>query len=469
MSCRLAIPRSACFFVYSGQKNLHMQNISLNFGYAYNYLPKSKLDSEKKAVEDAQTRLHKKTGKGHNFLGWLDLPEIKKDLFEKIKTQTAAIRSQIDTCVVIGIGGSYLGARAVLEALQPVFHHNAADKPLMLYAGHHLCEDFHSELLSFLDKRNYGLIVISKSGTTTEPAIAFRLLKNHLEKKIGKAAAAKRIIAITDKAKGALKELADEEKYSNFVVPDDVGGRFSVLSPVGLVPVSMAGYDIDSLLKGAADIKTLLTNERSANENQALQYALYRNLLYQEGKTTEIMVNYTPRLQFFAEWWKQLFGESEGKEHKGIFPAAVNNTSDLHSMGQYIQEGKRNLFETVLSVKECHTNTRIPEAKKNTDGLNYLAGKNIHYVNQMAELGTSIAHFDGSVPVIQIRIPEISEYFLGQLIFFFEYACAISAYTLDVNPFDQPGVEDYKNNMFALLGKPGFEAAHENIMKRIGK
>ena len=345
-----------------------------------------------------------------------------------------------------------------------------SDTPHILYAGHNISEDYLNDLLELLDSKEYAITVISKSGTTTEPAIAFRILKNHLEEKYGKADAQKRIIAITDKEKGALKELATQEGYQTYIVPDDVGGRYSVLSPVGLLPIAAAGFDIEQLLNGAQDMKNLIFDENTNVENNpALVYAAVRNALYNKGFLTEIMVNYEPRLFYITEWWKQLYGESEGKEQKGIFPAGVSFTTDLHSMGQYIQDGLRNLFETVISVKNSKNQLTIPEDATKLDKLNYIKGKRISEVNLQAEIGTSLAHIDGGVPNIRIEIEEINEYNLGQLIYFFEIACAVSGYILGVNPFDQPGVEDYKRNMFALLGKPGFEKETKEIKKRLSE
>ncbi|MCD4725429.1 MAG: glucose-6-phosphate isomerase [Bacteroidales bacterium] len=416
--------------------------------------------------------IRSKTGKGNDFLGWVDLPELSgDDLLSSIEDSAYTLAACSEIIVVTGIGGSYLGARAVIDALNHQFASllSGRKSPLILYAGHNIGEDYLTELLDILDQRDYSIIVISKSGTTTEPAIAFRILKNHLEGKYGKEEAVSRIIAITDKEKGALKELADKEGYPTFVVPDDVGGRYSVLTSVGLLPIAAAGYNIRELLKGAGDMKKLIMGSGAMDSNPAALYVAARNALYRQGKTIEIMVSYQPKLYYLTEWWKQLFGESEGKENKGIFPAGVGFTTDLHSMGQYIQEGLRNIFETVLSVEKTEHSLLIPENKDNADSLNYLAGRHIDQVNKMAELGTSIAHVDGGVPNIRISIPEVNEYYLGQLIYFFEMSCALSGYILDVNPFDQPGVEAYKKNMFALLGKPGFEEETAAIRKRISR
>lgn len=398
-----------------------------------------------------------KKGKGNDFLGWLDLPD-KQDpaIIDRIYDVADGLIGNVDVVVVIGIGGSYLGTRAVIDALNHSFDAlMPGTYPLICYAGHQLSEDYLSELLDFLSDKDYAIVVISKSGTTTEPAVAFRILKNLLETKCGKKEAKERIIAITDKAKGALKIIADREGYQTFIIPDDVGGRYSVLTPVGLLPIVLAGHDADEIIKGANDMKQLLYSSADIDKNPALAYAVARNLLYRKGKTNELLVNYQPKLALLAEWWKQLYGESEGKENKGIFPAAVNFTTDLHSMGQYIQDGLRNIFETVISIDSTPNKLIIPFDDDNLDELNYISGKSIQDVNKMAELGTQMAHIDGHVPNIRIIIPELNEYYIGQLIYFFEFACAISGYMLGVNPFDQPGVEAYKKNMFKLLGKPG--------------
>jgi len=416
--------------------------------------------------------LRGKTGKGSDFLGWVDLPnEVNNELITKIEKLATEIRSKSRIFVVIGIGGSYLGARAVIEALSNSFSQldKNGDNPVIVYAGQNISEDYMAELLEVLDNNDYSLTVISKSGTTTEPAVAFRILKGHLENKYGKVEAKLRIIAITDKERGALKQLADEEGYETFVVPDDVGGRYSVLTPVGLLPIAVAGFNIRDLLDGAIKMKAHIEKSPKIEDNPVWAYAAARNALYNVGKTIEITVNYEPKLYYFTEWWKQLYGESEGKENKGIFPAGVSFTTDLHSMGQYIQEGLRNIFETVISVEKSINELLVPMDDKNLDGLNYIAGKPLHKVNHMAETGTTLAHVDGGVPNLRIIIPEISENTLGQLIYFYEMGCAVSGYILDVNPFDQPGVEAYKKNMFALLGKPGFEKETEAINKRLAK
>jgi glucose-6-phosphate isomerase len=411
--------------------------------------------------------LNKGTGQGSDFLGWLSLPEDIVPQLDDIEKTAQQLRTLSDTTVVIGIGGSYLGSKAIIEALGNSIPGNNNDHTI-LFAGHNICEDYLAELLEVVDKKNYSIVVISKSGTTTEPAIAFRVLKNHLESKFGKAEAAKRIVAITDEKKGALRSMATSNGYKTFVIPDNIGGRFSVLTPAGLLPVALGGFNIREIVDGAKKMESMTRNNKDAVSNPALIYAATRNLLLESGKTTEIFVGFTPKLHFLAEWWKQLYGESEGKEGKGIFPAAVDFTTDLHSMGQYIQEGQRIIFETFLSVAKSSKKVVIPMEEDNADQLNYLAGKRLTEVNHNAETGTILAHNDGGVPVIKINLPELSGYYIGQLIYFFEIACAISGYILDVNPFDQPGVEAYKKNMFALLNKPGFEEEAKKIRERLG-
>ncbi|MFH0842401.1 MAG: glucose-6-phosphate isomerase [Bacteroidota bacterium] len=408
------------------------------------------------------------TGAGSDFLGWISLPDDIIPQLDRIEKTAKHLRSVSDTTVVIGIGGSYLGARAVIEALSHSFTSLRKDKHHdIIYAGQNICEDYMSDLLEVLDNRNYSIIVISKSGTTTEPAIAFRILKDHLERKVGKAVAADRIIAITDKSKGALRSLADLNGYKTFVIPDNIGGRFSVLTPVGLLPIAVSGKDIRALVKGAKAMEEASRHNKNAAANPVLMYAAARNLILQGGRPLEILVRFTPRLHYLAQWWKQLYGESEGKEGKGIFPASVDFTTDLHSLGQYIQEGQRILFETMISVKNPRNKLTIPSEKEDADQLNYLAGKRLSEVNHNAELGAVLAHNDGNVPVITINVPEIDEFYVGQLVYFFELACAVSGYILDVNPFDQPGVEAYKKNMFALLNKPGFEEAGKKLKERL--
>ncbi|PLX05839.1 MAG: glucose-6-phosphate isomerase [Marinilabiliales bacterium] len=449
-----------------------MNKIRVDISNIFNFVSEKDIFAFQQKIEESIKSLVSKTGKGNDFLGWVDLPdEITETVLSDINAKADFIRRNAEVLVVIGIGGSYLGARAVIEALKHNFDFLLPDDkqkdPIVLYAGQNLSEEYLADLLEVLDKKSYAINVISKSGTTTEPAVTFRILKNHLESKYGKKEAAKRIVATTDKSRGALKQLSTSEGYTTFIVPDDVGGRYSVLTPVGLFPIAVAGFNISELIRGASDMRKQVTGSYSITENPAAMYAAARNALLENDKFVEITVNYLPNLYYFTEWWKQLFGESEGKEGKGIFPAGVVNTTDLHSMGQYIQEGKRKLFETVISVEKSHKEVLIPDDESNLDSLNFISGKNIHYVNQMAERGTTLAHLDGGVPNIKITIPEVNEYYLGQLIYFYEFACAISGYVLGVNPFDQPGVEAYKKNMFALLGKPGFEKENEEIRKRI--
>jgi glucose-6-phosphate isomerase len=447
-----------------------MTDLQLDLSKIYEFMPESTINLMEDEVIRHFQDLFQGSGKGNDFLGWMTLPsDINQALLGNIHNDATRLRDLSDIVVVVGIGGSYLGARAVIEALNPFFPELIAERsnPLLVYAGHHLSQEYLSNLLEVLEKKDYSIIVISKSGTTTEPAIAFRILREHIERKYGKSGAKDRIIAITDREKGALKKLAEQEGYATYEVPDNVGGRYSVLTPVGLLPIAVAGYDIKKLVSGARKMQDFTFVNPSLGENPVTAYAAARNALYRSGKTIEIMVNYHPQLYYFTEWWKQLYGESEGKDGKGIFPAGVGFTTDLHSMGQYIQDGMRNLFETVLSVKKTPGAVIIPEAVDDADGLNYLAGKDMQYVNQMAELGTMIAHIDGGVPNISINIPAINENTLGQMIYFFEIACGLSGYILGVNPFDQPGVEAYKKNMFALLGKPGFEQETDKIRKRL--
>ena len=446
-----------------------MKTIEVNNKYVAGTVSEAQLEAMKPEAAAALKTLLEGSGAGNDFLGWLDLPTRTPDaLLDDINATAAQLRKDCDYVVAIGIGGSYLGAKAVIEALSDAFAaYRDKKEPMVLFAGQNIGEDYLYELKDFLKDKRFGIVVISKSGTTTEPAIAFRMLKEQLEKQVGKAEAAKRIVAITDAKRGALRQLATEEGYKTYVIEDNVGGRFSVLTPVGLLPIAVAGYDIKALVNGARAMQAA-TNEASM-ENPAFKYALTRNALYRAGKKTEILVNYNPKLHYFGEWWKQLYGESEGKDHKGIFPAAVDNSTDLHSMGQWIQEGERIIFETVISVTEQKHEVRIPGDEANLDGLNYIAGKRVDEVNKMAELGTRLAHVDGGVPNMQLVLPKISEYCLGQLIYFFEAACGVSGYLLEVNPFNQPGVEAYKKNMFALLAKPGYEAETEAIRKRLEK
>jgi glucose-6-phosphate isomerase len=412
--------------------------------------------------------LNNGSGAGNDFLGWLKLPENISNQLDRIEKVAKHIRSISDTTVVIGIGGSYLGARAVIEAFAHSFtHHSGAKKHEILFAGHNICEEYMSELLETLEHKNYSIVVISKSGITTEPAIAFRLLKDHIERKYGKSVAADRIIAITDSKKGALRSQSELSGYDTFDIPDDIGGRYSVLSPVGLLPIAIAGIDIRELIKGAQAMAGITRDNKNAATNPALTYASARNLILQTGRSIEILVNFHPKLHYITEWWKQLYGESEGKDGKGIFPASVDFTTDLHSLGQYIQDGQRILFETVLSIKTSEGKLTIPIEKDDSDQLNFLAGKRLFEVNKCAENGTILAHNDGKVPIIIINIPILNIHYLGQLIYFYEIACGISGYILDVNPFDQPGVEAYKKNMFALLNKPGFEEEGKKIRERL--
>ena len=422
-------------------------------------------------ADAAKEVLVSRSGLGSDYLGWIDLPvDYDKEEFDRIKKAAAKIQSDSEVLVVIGIGGSYLGARAAIEFLRHGFYNNIKKDqrktPEIYYAGNSISSSYLQGLIDVVGDRDFSVNIISKSGTTTEPAIAFRVFKEMLEKKYGKAEAAKRIYATTDKAKGALKHLADEEGYQTFVVPDDVGGRFSVLTAVGLLPIAASGADIDELMKGAASGRELALNKPFA-ENDAMQYAAVRNILHRKGKSVEILANYEPSLHYVSEWWKQLYGESEGKDQKGIYPASVDLTTDLHSMGQFIQDGSRIMFETVLNVEKSRVELTIGEEPVDLDGLNYLAGKTVDFVNKSAMNGTILAHTDGNVPNLRVDIPEQNEYYLGQLFYFFEFACGISGYVSGVNPFNQPGVESYKKNMFALLGKPGYEKEREELLKRL--
>lgn len=416
--------------------------------------------------------LHDGSREGNDFLGWVTLPSsITDEVLREIEDAATVLRTHCEVVVVVGIGGSYLGARAVIDALSSSFDWLQEKKdrknPVILYAGNNISEDYLCELTAYLDDKQFGIINISKSGTTTEPAIAFRLLKDQLQDKVGKEEARQRIVAITDASKGALRTLADTEGYKTFVIPDNVGGRYSVLTPVGLLPIAVAGIDIRKLVSGAVEIEKATVPATSFDYNLPAIYAVIRNELYKRGKKIEILVNYHPKLHFLAEWWKQLYGESEGKENVGIFPAAVDFTTDLHSMGQWIQEGERTIFETVITIGEANEKVLIPHDNRDLDGLNYLEGKRVDEVNKMAELGTRIAHVDGGVPNLTIEIPKLNEKYIGQLIYFFEKACGISGYLLEINPFNQPGVEAYKKNMFALLEKPGYEEATKAIKARL--
>lgn len=447
--------------------------LTFDYSKALGFIGQHEVDYLAEPVRLAHEQLHNKTGAGSDFLGWIDLPtQYDQEEFARIQKAADKIRSDSDVLVVIGIGGSYLGARAAIEALSHSFY-NAMPKekrggPQIVFAGHHISSTYMAHLLEFLEGKDYSLNVISKSGTTTEPAIAFRILRDAIEKKYGKEEARRRIYATTDKAKGALKKLADAEGYESFIIPDDVGGRYSVLTAVGLLPIATAGIDISAMMQGAADAAREYANPDLAS-NASYQYAAVRNALYRKGKTTEILVNYEPGLQYVSEWWKQLYGESEGKDHKGIYPASVNFSTDLHSMGQFIQEGTRNIFETVLQVTKPREEITIGHDADDLDGLNFLSGKTMDFVNKKAFEGTLLAHTDGGVPNLVVTVPELSAYWFGQLVYFFEKACGISGYLLGVNPFDQPGVEAYKRNMFALLGKPGFEEQKAELERRLGQ
>ena len=427
-------------------------------------------EAMKAQAQKANELLHSGEGAGNDFLGWVNLPSsIDAEQIAAIEASAQKLREKAEVVICIGIGGSYLGAKAVLEAMNNSFEFlkRKHDNPTVVFAGQNISEDYTYELLEAVKDYSVAAIVISKSGTTTEPAIAFRLIKAELEKRYGKAEAAERIVAITDKARGALKTLATQEGYPTFVIPDDVGGRFSVLTPVGLLPLAVAGVDIKALVAGAQAMEKATAADVAVEDNLAAQYAIVRNELYKSGKKIEILGSYEPKLQYVAEWWKQLYGESEGKDGLGIFPASVTLTADLHSMGQYIQEGERTLFETIISVAEAKYDVKVDSEEANLDGLNFLAGKRISEINKMAELGVQLAHIDGGVPQLRIEIPAINEEALGELIYFFEKACGISGYILGVNPFNQPGVEAYKKNMFALLDKPGYEEESKAIKARL--
>lgn len=445
--------------------------VKFDYSKASCFISEAEVESMKKIVTDAKEVLTSRTGAGNDFLGWLDLPvKYDKEEFARIKAAAEKIKSDSEVLIVIGIGGSYLGARAAIEFLRHNFYNTVSKEirktPEIYFVGNSISSTYIKHLIDVIGDRDYSVNVISKSGTTTEPAIAFRIFKEMMEKKYGKAEAAKRIYATTDKARGALKVLASEEGYETFVVPDDVGGRFSVLTAVGLLPIAVSGTDIDKLMAGAAaGRKRALEND--FEENDALQYAAIRNILLRKGKTVEVLANYEPSLHYVSEWWKQLYGESEGKDQKGIFPASVDLTTDLHSMGQFIQDGSRIMFETVLNVEESQCELTIEAAEADLDGLNYLAGKTVDFVNKSAMNGTILAHTDGNVPNLRIDIPRQDEESLGELFYFFEFACGVSGYVLGVNPFNQPGVESYKRNMFALLGKPGYEKEREELLKRL--
>jgi len=444
--------------------------LKIDISKVFDYVPERLVFSRSNEALKALKALYDKTGKGNDFLGWVHLPSSITDKhLQEIKESAHILRNEAEILVVTGIGGSYLGTRAVDEALSHSFQPwlKKTGFPRLIYAGQNISEDYMAELLEILEDKSYAIAVISKSGTTTEPAIAFRILREHLEKKAGKEAAARRIVAITDARRGALKQLADSQGYKTFVIPDDVGGRYSVLTPVGLLPLAVAGHDVDALVNGARLMEKATSPDTAFENNPSALYAATRNTLYRHGKTIEILASFHHKLVWFAEWWKQLYGESEGKDNTGIFPASVNYTTDLHSMGQYVQEGMRTIFESVITVENPGKTLFIPRDETNLDELNYISGKRIDQVNKMAELGTLLAHVDGGVPNIRISIPALNEASVGELIYFFEIACGISGYLQGVNPFDQPGVEAYKKNMFALLGKPGFEELSKLLKKRL--
>ena len=448
-----------------------MSNVTFDYSKASGFVQEHEIEYMSELAEQAKDRLLARTGAGNDFLGWIDLPvDYDKEEFDRILKAAEKIKSDSDVLVVIGIGGSYLGARAAIEFLGHSFANEVSREirkaPEIYFAGNSISSTYLKDLIDVIGDRDFSVNVISKSGTTTEPAIAFRVFKELLEKKYGKEGAAGRIYATTDKARGALKNLATEEGYETFVVPDDIGGRFSVLTAVGLLPIAASGADITKLMEGAAAARKDAI-EKDFAENDAMKYAAIRNILLRKGKVVEVLANYEPGLHYVSEWWKQLYGESEGKDQKGIFPASVDLTTDLHSMGQFIQDGNRIMFETVMNVENSREEIIINEEPADLDGLNYLAGKNMDFVNKSAMNGTILAHTDGNVPNLRVNIPAQDEYSLGQLFYFFEFACGVSGYLLGVNPFNQPGVESYKKNMFALLGKPGYEAEREELLKRL--
>lgn len=447
--------------------------VQYDYKPALHFVQQHELDYSAAAVRAAHETLHGGTGAGADYLGWVELPSrLDPQEIQRVKQAAQRIRGDSEALVVIGIGGSYLGARAAIEMLtNPFGAHVPREKrgaPLIFYAGNHISSTYLAKLLDALDGKDFSVNVISKSGTTTEPAVAFRVFRELLEQKYGKEAARRRIYATTDASKGALKKLADAEGYESFVIPDDVGGRYSVLTAVGLLPIAAAGVDIDAMLAGARDAQARYANPDLA-ANASYQYAVVRNALYKKGKAIEILVNYEPGMHYFAEWWKQLYGESEGKDGKGIFPASVDFSTDLHSMGQFIQEGARNVFETVLQVERVPIELTVPHDPDNIDGLNFLSGKTLDFVNKKAFLGTLLAHTDGNVPNTVVTLADLTPYTFGHLVYFFEKACGISGYLLGVNPFDQPGVEAYKVNMFALLGKPGFEGKKAELEARLSR
>ncbi len=445
--------------------------VTFDYSKAASFISEEEVALMKRQAMDAKDLLVSKTGAGNDFLGWIDLPvNYDKEEFARIKEAAKKIQSDSEVLLVIGIGGSYLGARAAIEFLRHSFY-NVVDKsvrktPEIYFVGNSISSTYIKHLMDVIGDRDFSINMISKSGTTTEPAIAFRVFKEMMENKYGKEEAAKRIYATTDRVKGSLKNLATEEGYETFVVPDDIGGRFSVLTAVGLLPIAVSGADIDKLMEGAASGREMALNAEY-EDNDAIKYAALRNVLLRKGKAIEILANYEPSVHYVSEWWKQLYGESEGKDQKGIFPASVDLTTDLHSMGQFIQDGARNMFETVINIETSREEIIIGTEKVDLDGLNYLAGKTVDFVNKSAMNGTILAHTDGMVPNFMVNIPEVNEFYLGQLFYFFEFACGVSGYLLGVNPFNQPGVESYKKNMFALLGKPGFEAQREELLKRL--
>ena len=446
--------------------------IKIDISRILDFIPQSEIKALEPQVKDAILKLENGSGAGNDFIGWMNLAsKSDKGLIDAIEDTAKVLRENCEVVIVAGIGGSYLGSRAVIEALSNSFSQSILDgrNPQIIFAGHNISEDYLFELAEYIRNKKFGIINISKSGTTTETALAFRLLKKQCEDQRGKEMARKVIVAITDAKRGAARICADKEGYRSFIIPDNVGGRFSVLTPVGLLPIAVAGFDIRQLLKGAADMEALTTSSTPFEKNPSAQYAAARNALYRSGKKIEILANYQPKLHYLSEWWKQLYGESEGKEGKGIFPASVDLSTDLHSMGQWIQEGERTIFETVISVDKVKHSVLVPSDDENLDGLNFLAGKHVDEVNKMAELGTRLAHVDGGVPNMRIIVPELTEYWIGQLIYMFEKGCGISGYVLGVNPFNQPGVEAYKKNMFALLNKPGYEEESKKILSRINK
>lgn len=454
------------------ERTITMSNkVTFDYSKANGFIKEHEVEYMSKITKDAADLLVSRKGAGNDFLGWIDLPvNYDKEEFARIKAAAEKIKNDSEVLLVIGIGGSYLGARAAIEFLRHSFYNMVSKEirktPEIYFVGNNISTTYMKHLMDVIGERDFSVNIISKSGTTTEPAIAFRIFKELLEKKYGKAEAAKRIYATTDKCRGALKGLATEEGYETFVVPDDVGGRFSVLTAVGLLPIAVSGADIDKLMEGAASGRQLAL-EAPFEENDALKYAAVRNILYNKGKSVEVLANYEPSLHYISEWWKQLYGESEGKDQKGIFPASLDLTTDLHSLGQFIQDGSRIMFETVLNVEHIADEIVLKEEPVDLDGLNYLAGKTVDFVNKNAMNGTILAHTDGQTPNFMVNIPEQNEFYLGQLFYFFEFACGVSGYILGVNPFNQPGVEDYKKNMFALLGKPGYEKQREELLKRL--